>query len=225
MGDRNDRFRGIDQNIAANVRGYREAASISQEELAQRMSDRGFGFTQATVWKVESGQRPVRASELVALADALEIFLATDLTRKPDVARHTIRLEQANAKAHDAYHALKAAAAAYLDAQIQLVFAARFAHDAGLVVTELYTSWLTTPAEEAVIEARVGARHDEGRSEQVNGEVNKIVDALRSNGYEPNLRIEDITTGGGGPLPAWTPDEDDRAEQADPQPDVPSERP
>jgi len=94
------------------------------------------------------------------------------------------------------------------------VFAARFAHDAGLVVTELYTSWLTTPAEEAVIEARVEARHDEGRSEQVNDEVNKIIDALRSNGYEPSLRIEDITTHEGGPLTAWTPDEDNRPKEA-----------
>ncbi len=193
MSDPDDRFRGIDQNIAANVRAYREAGGISQEELAQRLAGRGFGFTQATVWKIESGQRPVRASELLALADSLEIFLATDLTRAPDAARHTIRLEQASAKAHGAYGALKAAAAAYLEAQINVVFAAREGHDAGFVVTELYTSWLTTPPEEAVIEARVEARHDEGRSEQVNDEVNKIIDALRSNGYEPNLRIEDIT--------------------------------
>ena len=66
-----DQYKDIDQNIAANLRTYREAGSVSQEELAQRMASRGFGFSQATIWKIESGQRPVRASELVALADCL----------------------------------------------------------------------------------------------------------------------------------------------------------
>jgi hypothetical protein len=35
-------------------------------------------------------------------------------------------------------------------------------------------------------------RHEAARSEQVNDAVNKILDALRSNGYEPALRIEDV---------------------------------
>jgi transcriptional regulator with XRE-family HTH domain len=50
-------------------RGDREAAAISQEELAQRMADLGFGFSQATTWKIERGQRPVKASELITLAE------------------------------------------------------------------------------------------------------------------------------------------------------------
>ena len=208
MADREDRYKDIDQNIAENLRAYREAASISQEELAQRMTDRGFGFSQATVWKIESGQRPVRASELIALADSLGIFLATDLTRKPDATRHTIQLEHAKREASAAYDKVKEAAAAYLQTQIELVYAARQAHDAGLTVTELYTSWLTVPPEEAVIEARVEADHEAARSEQRNNAVVKILDALRSNGYEPNLRIEDIEYDDGGPLAAWPPEED-----------------
>jgi hypothetical protein len=35
-------------------------------------------------------------------------------------------------------------------------------------------------------------RHEAARSEQVNDAGNKILDALRSNGYEPALRIEDV---------------------------------
>jgi transcriptional regulator with XRE-family HTH domain len=198
---REDQYRDIDQNIAANLRAYREAGSISQEELAQRMTDRGFGFSQATIWKIESGQRPVKVSELVALADSLGVMLATDLTDEPEMTRHEIRLEQTNRKAHCAYETLKEAAADYLDAQLELVVAARLAHDAGLAVTELHTSWLDTPAEEAVIEARVEAEQDAARSEQVNDEVNKILDALRSNGYKPTLHIEDVEVDGGGPVP------------------------
>jgi hypothetical protein len=59
-----------------------------------------------------------------------------------------------------------------------------------------------------VIEARVEAGHEAARSEQLNDAVVKILDALRSNGYEPALRIEDIEYHDGGALPAWTPEED-----------------
>jgi transcriptional regulator with XRE-family HTH domain len=192
MAARGDRYTDIDQNIAANLRTYREAGSISQDELAQRMADRGFGFSQATIWKIERGQRPVRVSELVALADSLGIMTATSLTHQPDAARHQVQLDLTNRQAHDAYKALKEAATHYLDAQVELVVAAREAHDAGVAVTQLYTSWLDTPPEEAVIEARVEADQEAVRSEQVNDAVNKILDALRSNGYEPALRIEDV---------------------------------
>jgi hypothetical protein len=75
------------------------------------------------------------------------------------------------------------------------------ASSTGLAVTELHTSWLDTPAEEAVIEAQVEADQDAVRSEQVNDAVNKIFDALRSNGYKPTLRIEDVEVDGGEPVP------------------------
>ena len=196
MGARGDRYKDIDQNIAANLRTYREARNISQDELAQRMADRGFGFSQATIWKIERGQRPVRASELIAFADALGIISVTSLTSEPGEARHRVQLDQANRKAHDAYGALKEAAAAYLHAQLELVVAAYEARAAGLTVTELHTSWLDTPPEEAVIQARVEADQEEARSEQVNDAVNTIMDALRSNGYDPALRIEDVQVHG-----------------------------
>jgi transcriptional regulator with XRE-family HTH domain len=196
MGARDDRYTDIDQNIAANLRTYREATAISQEELAQRMADLGFGFSQATIWKIERGQRPVKASELIALADSLGVMTATSLTRQPDAARHQVQLDQANRKAQHAYQALKQAAASYLDAQVELAVMARLAQDAGLAVTGLHTSWLDTPPEEAVIEARVEADQEAARAEQVNDAVNKILDALRSNGYEPALRIEDVEVHG-----------------------------
>jgi transcriptional regulator with XRE-family HTH domain len=199
---REDRYQDIDDNIAANLRIYREAGNVSQDELAQRMADRGFGFSQATIWKIESGQRPVRASELVALADSLGIMSPTNLTYKPDATRYKVQLEQANRNAQHAYATLREAAAGYLEAQVVLVVAAREAHDAGLAVTELHTSWLDTPAEEAVIQARVEADQKAERSEQVNDEINKILDALRSNGYRPTLRIEDVEVDGGGRPPA-----------------------
>jgi len=150
----------------------------------------------------------VRAGELIALGDLFGRILVTDLTDHPDATRHTIQLERTSRAASAAYSALKAAAAAYLDAQVQLVYAARLAHDAGRGV-QLYTSWLTTPAEEAVIEARVESETEDEAREQLHDEVSKILDALRSNGYEPHRHIEDITF-----YPAQPPDEAGPAEDA-----------
>jgi hypothetical protein len=66
-------------------------------------------------------------------------------------------------------------------AQALAVVAARHARDAGLAVTELHTSWLDTPLEEAVIQARVEIDHEAERSGQINDAVAKTLDALRSN--------------------------------------------
>ena len=49
-----------------------------------------------------------------------------------------------------------------------------------------------------MIEARVETEHEAARGEQVNDEVNKILEALRSNGYKPVLRIEYVEIHGGG---------------------------
>jgi hypothetical protein len=61
------------------------------------------------------------------------------------------------------------------------------------------------PPEEAVIEAPVEIDQEAERSEQVNDTANKILDALRTIGYEPALRIEDVEIQGAGPVPVWTP--------------------
>jgi hypothetical protein len=42
----------------------------------------------------------------------------------------------------------------------------------------------------------VEAGQEAARAEQVNDTVGKILDALRSNGYEPALRIEDVEVHG-----------------------------
>ncbi len=52
-----------------------------------------------------------------------------------------------------------------------------------------------------VIQARVDSLDEATRSEKLNDAVVKILDALRTNGYEPYLRIEDITYEGGGDVP------------------------
>lgn len=53
----------------------RESIGMSQTILAQRMSEAGHRWHQPTVVRVETGRRPVRASELAALATTLRLEL------------------------------------------------------------------------------------------------------------------------------------------------------
>lgn len=41
----------------------------SQAQLATAMKERGFGWTQSSVWKTENSSRPIRVNELVVLAE------------------------------------------------------------------------------------------------------------------------------------------------------------
>jgi transcriptional regulator with XRE-family HTH domain len=198
MADREGGFASIDKNIAANMRSYREAGNLSQEELAQRMTERGFGFTQATIWKIESGQRPVKASELLALADALPALMSpTDLAGNPDFASHDARIGQAHRDAAAAYRSLKQAAADYLDAQIQLLYEVHNAREAGVDVRLVNTAYLDIPGEEAVIEARIDSARDDFHAAQKAESIGKVRDALRAAGYKATFNLDDIEVDGG----------------------------
>jgi hypothetical protein len=60
-----------DEETGQDVAAAREAAEISQKELADQMRERGFKWSQATVWSVEKGERPLRLVEAQHLADAI----------------------------------------------------------------------------------------------------------------------------------------------------------
>lgn len=50
-----------DDKIGANLARLR--GNVSQEGLAKAMRDRGYRWSQATVWAIEKGERPLRLSE------------------------------------------------------------------------------------------------------------------------------------------------------------------
>jgi transcriptional regulator with XRE-family HTH domain len=91
--------------LGANVRYLREHASISQVELARRMTERGWPWHQSTVYRVETGKQPVRFDEALDLADLLGVTLdrltwAIGEAAEEEVARHAIdglreRMQQA----------------------------------------------------------------------------------------------------------------------------------
>lgn len=187
-----DRFAVIDENFAANLRERREAHGLSQDELAQRMTDRGFGFSQATIWKIEQGKRPVKLSEVVALADAIGMLGWTTLALQPHASRHHGQLQDSHRRAGDAYNAVKAAAHDYLRAQIEVAVSVHEARAAGISVRELWTAWLDMPAERAAIEARVEFEQEDVARDQLEAAVEQVLQALRAGGFEAIIDPDSI---------------------------------
>lgn len=46
---------------------------LSQQDLANRMRDSGFKWSQATVWNVENGDRPLRLTEAIEIANVCSL--------------------------------------------------------------------------------------------------------------------------------------------------------
>ena len=186
----------VEQNFATNVREYREQLGLSQEELAQRMAERGFGFTQATVWKIEQGKRAVRIAEAVALMDALGLPSWMNLTRSPHAFRRDAQLQAAHRHAGAAFAAIKDAAAEFLRAQDAVALVAHEAREAGVAVNSLWTSWLGELAERAVIEARIAYDREDAIHQDLHDTVSTIMAAIRASGYEPVINLDDMKTVG-----------------------------
>lgn len=62
-----------DYEIGKRVVLFREP--MSQQAVATAMRQQGHKWSQATVWSVEKGERPLRLSEAVALADVIGVTL------------------------------------------------------------------------------------------------------------------------------------------------------
>src|SRR5699024_11486957 len=57
----------FDQRVGRNIMKFR--GDKSQQALAERMRDKGFKWSQATVWATEKGDRPIRLSEVIVLSE------------------------------------------------------------------------------------------------------------------------------------------------------------
>ena len=65
-----------DAVFAQCLRAAREAAGLTQQQLAGHLTRLGYSMRQTTISKIEAGQRPVWLGEAVALADAVGASLA-----------------------------------------------------------------------------------------------------------------------------------------------------
>lgn len=59
--------------VAANVRRLREAAGISQAELAARATAAGSDLGEMAVWGIEKSRRRIRVEDVYALAEVLGV--------------------------------------------------------------------------------------------------------------------------------------------------------
>jgi len=63
----------FNQRVGANVGKFRRAADMSQAELAQELTRRGFPMQQQTILTIEKGTRPLKLDEFAVMADVLRI--------------------------------------------------------------------------------------------------------------------------------------------------------
>lgn len=62
---------GWEMTFVENMRMLRERRAMSQTEFAKHASERGLSFHQPTVQRIENGQRPLKLTEALVIADLL----------------------------------------------------------------------------------------------------------------------------------------------------------
>ncbi|TDB80228.1 helix-turn-helix domain-containing protein [Micromonospora sp. KC721] len=198
-----DADRSVGQYFAINLRKIRETKGLSQAELAQRIKDLGHPCTQATIWKLEQGHREPKLTEAVAIGAALDLWSWTELTSNPATFNVATAVDQWRRRAFELAEQTRAAAAAQMDALIQLAFAVRAAQDAGLSVEWAEGragGWLELTPEVTVLREVLAARaaeqmEDEERDRRRAEEdrlVEQIVGALENSGVPLVIKPEDI---------------------------------
>lgn len=73
-----------DEALGRRIREIREIQGLGVQEFGDRVRERvGKGWSHVAVWQVETGKKPVRFNDLVAIADVLACTLS-DLTAVPE---------------------------------------------------------------------------------------------------------------------------------------------
>lgn len=75
-----------DETFGATMRRRRQDAGLSQRALAQRLIELGVTIDQATITRMESGQREPRLSEAVAIAEFLQFDLLQVELDQPNIS-------------------------------------------------------------------------------------------------------------------------------------------
>lgn len=107
-----------DQRIGAAVRAVR--GEMSQQDLAEKMRAAGWKWTQATVWSVESGKRPLRLAEARTLAELLRTDLSRLLKDDTQALGSTVGLEKATARLTRSFDELQSARGSFEDSRSTL---------------------------------------------------------------------------------------------------------
>ncbi|MCR2814468.1 helix-turn-helix domain-containing protein [Microbacterium jiangjiandongii] len=85
-----------DEDIGANISRMRREVRLRQQDLADRMTQRGWAWSQPIVVQIERGRRPVKASELVDLASVLGASVPMLLGRHANADYGQLQIESAS---------------------------------------------------------------------------------------------------------------------------------
>lgn len=142
-----------DKRIGQTVLTLR--GDMTQQAVAVAMRERGWKWSQATMWSIEKGDRPLRLAEADDLAGVLGVGSASDFTSAPMSAHIKI----GSHRAADAYGSMVASVREYLELKEQFEIILKIAADNGHEFTHgdeaARDSWTGQEMpEEAVAQAR-----------------------------------------------------------------------
>ena len=149
-----------DKQIGLNLVTFR--GDMSQKDLALRMRTLGWKWSQATVWSIETGERPLRLAEATDLAQILHTHVSRLTGTEVEAA-----LEQLSRQVEEAQQTLRTNLRAYRHAQFALAAAADRALEQGVDLpfagAMIESSLRTTPGD--VLESM---RRQQGRLNREN---------------------------------------------------------
>ncbi|MDH6237041.1 hypothetical protein [Cryobacterium sp. CG_9.6] len=129
-----------DQQIGRNMAAFR--GEMSQKELASQMRTLGWKWSQATVWSIEKGERPLRLAEAEDVTQILGIFTSTRLTVSSDGADILIAMNKMSAANQELEHSI----ANFHSAQLELALGAE-SMEISFELGEAVADWLRTTPE------------------------------------------------------------------------------
>jgi transcriptional regulator with XRE-family HTH domain len=91
-----------DEQIGANVAILRKGKS--QKDIAAAMKERGYKWSQATVWSIEKGERPLRLTEALDLAVVLDADMPLIFQEPASTAFHQYWMQVMRAQLKLATH-------------------------------------------------------------------------------------------------------------------------
>lgn len=154
-----------DEEIGRNV--VRLRGTITQKDLAERMRERGWKWSQATVWAVEKGDRPLRLAEAEDLSDILGVPSWQALSGTDVQSRFWSAFREVESLGRS----LVVAIDLYLEAQSELAIVAHEARVDGIERAQVEQLLLLAPEElarqrrlHADLEEAVEAREVHGES-------------------------------------------------------------
>ncbi|GEB94399.1 helix-turn-helix domain-containing protein [Microbacterium lacticum] len=163
-----------DEQIGRNLAAWR--GDRSQKDLASAMRELGFKWSQATVWSIEKGERPLRLSEAEALAQVMGRS-NLHLLSKSDAASDAFA---AGSAARDAYETLLASLKAFDAARVNLAFSldAVAPEDQTGFLRELGDCWIGTSVEDVLEEYRTESLADSVREQLLSGTTDEDLEDI-----------------------------------------------